>query len=76
MGLRHHHRCRRESHTVVFVEEGEPMDCCFWDAISDLINPRWVTWVREYDVERPETPYDPRNTDDASQRILEMYLRV
>lgn len=34
----------------------------------------WI--VMMYDVERPKAPYDPSNTDDASQCILEMYLRA
>lgn len=45
--------------------------------ITDATDKRVSLWiVMMYDVERPKAPYDPSNTDDASQCILEMYLRA
>ena len=39
---------------------------CHLNTSCGLINRGWVAWVKVYDVERPETPHDPRNiTDDV-----------
>ena len=43
---------------MAFDKEGKPVDCCCWVAIQDLINPRWITWVRGSDPS-PKPPMTP-----------------
>lgn len=59
--------------TVASREEthGSAVVACHLDTNWGLISSGWVTWMRVYDVERPETPNDSRNiTDDVSGCII------
>lgn len=68
------HQSCKESHQVA-LDLRRIVACCCWNMSQDLNNPIRVTWARGSDVQRPRTPYAPRNiTKDASECIWEMYL--
>lgn len=57
------YRSRRESHQVALDQEAGSVGESCWDASRGLINPNWVALEIVSDVERPETPDDPRLDD-------------